>query len=126
MSTPVKPPGGPPSAPSASELGGARIEERPNELRGLVESASESDVQASSTRGSATVARVDGIRAELAAGQIDPNEAVERLVQHAMSRAAGLSDAHRAALEEQLRSALAEDPTLVALRKDLERGSPQS
>lgn len=76
---------------------------------------------------------VDGSRAsdvaELAAavkgGAIEPSAVVDRLVERALAAPAarGLTDAGRAELERSLRSALAEDPTLLALQADLGRGA---
>ncbi|MBZ0122083.1 MAG: hypothetical protein K8H88_34130 [Sandaracinaceae bacterium] len=66
---------------------------------------------------------VEALGADVKAGNLDADAAVERLVQRALAQASGLAPAHRAALEAQLRAALAEDPALIALRKDLERAS---
>ncbi len=123
MSTPIKPSDGPPR-PGASEAPDAgRVEGRPGELRTLVEEAARSDEGARAPSEAAGPAPLEGIRADLAAGRIDADEAVDRLVERALATAGALPAGHRAALEARLRAALAEDPTLSALRKDLERGS---
>lgn len=122
MSTPIKPSDGPPR-PGASEAPDAgRVEGRPGELRTLVEEAARSEETRAPTE-AAGAPPLEGIRADLAAGRIDAEEAVDRLVERALASAGSLPPGHRAALEARLRAALAEDPTLSALRKDLERGS---
>ena len=74
-----------------------------------------------SAGGPSPASGLGSLEAELRAGQIGVDEAVDRLVQRALRGARSLPAADRAALEAQLRDALADDPTLVALRKDLER-----
>jgi hypothetical protein len=61
--------------------------------------------------------------AELRAGRIDAAGAVERLVTNALSQAgaSALPPLRRAELEALLREAVSSDPSLVQLRKDLER-----
>lgn len=130
MSTPIKPPGSPPpdgGAAPGDGPGAARVERRPGELRELVESAKEADVEGPTA--ASTPARAEGtasIEADLRAGRIDVDEAIDRLVERSLANASGLSSADRARLEAHLRAALAEDPTLIALRKDLVRGSQTS
>ncbi len=129
MSTPIKPPGSP--APEGATgpgdgPGSARVEGREGELRALVEDAKEADVDGptvASARPAEQAGPASSVQADLRAGRIDVDEAIDRLVERSLANASGLSSAHRAALEAQLRAALAEDPTLIALRKDLERGS---
>lgn len=60
----------------------------------------------------------------LRAGEINAETAVDKLVDKALAKAesAGLPAAKRADLEAVLRDALASDPTLSQLSKDLERG----
>lgn len=129
MSTPIKPPGGSPEgAPESAEApdeSGSDV----GELRDMVEGAEASGSvsgRGGVTESAATQASspVDALRADVASGRLDADEAIERLVQRALAGAPGLDEPQRAALEAQLREALAEDPTLVALRKDLQRASP--
>jgi hypothetical protein len=126
MSTPIKPPGGSPSTVqpgNASEQG--RIESRPGEVSELVESARADEVERAVSPRTVSLpdtSRLETVRADLAAGRISVDQAVDRLVQHALANASSLPSSHRSALESQLRTALSEDPTLIALRKDLERG----
>jgi hypothetical protein len=129
MSTPIEPPGSPPpgGAEPGDDPGAERAEGRPGEFREAVESAAEADVGpadgAPEAAGTSSASPLGDIRQELAAGRIDVDQAVERLVQRALGSAAGLPESDRAALEAQLREALSEDPTLLALRRDLERAS---
>lgn len=126
MSTPIKPPGSPPPGGKGPVDGSdpGRVEARPGELRQLVDEAREAHVDGTTATSTQAASRAtSGIEADLRAGRIDVDEAIERLVQRALASASGLSTAHRATLEAQLRAALVEDPTLIALRKDLERGS---
>lgn len=130
MSTPIKPPGSPPPdgpgpADGPDAPGAERTEGRAGEFREAVAEAAEADVDpgtgATEAAGGAT--RLAELRSELTAGRIDVDGAIDRLVQQALRSAAPLPPADRAALEAQLREALSEDPTLVALRRDLERAS---
>lgn len=132
MSTPIKPPGSQPTAGvepgDAQERADGRVEGRKGEFRDMVGDASEARADATPDAQRAVAdapdaSRVADLHSELTAGRIDANQALERLVERAMAGAAGLPDAHRASLEAQLRDALAHDPTLAALRKDLERAS---
>lgn len=127
MSTPIKPP----DRPSSDAVGApddgperGRIEGQRGELRSLVDDAeAEMDpATAEQARGTAP-SHLGDIERDLAAGRIDADEAIDRIVSQALDRASALPTADRAALEAQLRMALREDPTLIALQKDLERGS---
>jgi hypothetical protein len=63
-----------------------------------------------------------GVVHALQAGQITPEQAVSQLVEHALSSVGGaLGEAQRAELSEMMRSALANDPTLLALQGELGR-----
>jgi hypothetical protein len=123
VSNPIKPPGGP-SAPDPSNRasGAGRLEDEPGELEKLAEADAPagSAAEASAPDG---VSRLAQLRADLASGRIGVDDAIERMVRHAVGSATGLPPAQRSALEAQLRAALSEDPTLIALRRDLERGS---
>ncbi len=129
MSTPIKPPGHTDPVGGADPSEGSQpgaVEQRPGELRSLVdearaEQASQRSPDAADATAATAPSRVGGVQADLAAGRIDVDEAIERLVDRALAQASGLPTEQRAALEAQLRAALAEDPTLIALRKDLER-----
>lgn len=60
---------------------------------------------------------------DLRAGRIDPRQAVDRVIERALTTglAAALPPVRRAELEALLRGLLAEDPTLVSMQKDLAR-----
>lgn len=116
MSTPIKPPGGPSGAGGPEGPDTAGVGEAEGSFRSVVEGARPSGAAEGP-------AALQGLHADLAAGRVTPEAAIDRLVERAMAGAVGLPDAQRAALESQLREALAGDPTLLALRKDLERGA---
>jgi hypothetical protein len=61
---------------------------------------------------------------DVRAGRIDVATAIDQLVERAMASrtAEALPPARRTELEAFLRRSLAEDPTLVSLTRDLERG----
>lgn len=73
-----------------------------------------------------TTVRAELLRAiseDLRAGRIDSRQAIDRLVERALSAgpAAVLPPARRAELEALLRSTLAEDPTLASMQRELAR-----
>lgn len=126
MSTPIKPPGSP--SPGGLEPGdGPRAEGaegRSGEFRQAVEDAAEADATSVAGAGGATgPSPLGDLKGALEDGRVDLDGAIDQLVQRALRSAAALPSADRAALEAQLREALDEDPTLVALRRDLERAS---
>ncbi len=119
MSTPIKPPSGPsgaggPAGPEADGVDGAA-----GSFGAVVEGARSGAASAASGAGA-----LEGLSAELASGRLGADAAIERLVQRALAGASALPASERAALEAQLRGALAGDPTLLTLRKDLERATP--
>ncbi|SRR5690606_892883 len=124
MSTPIKPPGGPSSSAVHGENGTShgRVEGRSGELRSMVENA-QAEAQGAGAAQGAEPTSLGGIEQDLKAGRIDVEQAIDRLVERALASAAGLPAEQRAMIEVNLRNALAEDPTLIALQKDLERGS---
>jgi hypothetical protein len=73
--------------------------------------------------GSASATRA-ALVADLRAGRTDVETVVRTLVERSLAEAdaSGLPPARRASLESMLRDALASDPTLQQLTKDLERG----
>jgi hypothetical protein len=124
MTTPIKPPGGSSPAGASGASSGAdhgRVEGRSGELRSLVDGGT--DVRGPTAAQAGDPLSLPAIERDVRAGTIDVDQAIDRLVARALERAAGLPADQRAVLETNLRSALAEDPTLLALRKDLERGS---
>jgi len=133
MSSPIKPPGGPKGPPSPDDVSGAGGTDRSHKPGGPSEAFRQTlerpdatgDAQ-DVTGGSAAQAAdpLAGITDDLRAGRIDVDTAVDRLVERALeSRSAeALPPARRSELEAFLRRSLADDPTLVALTRDLERG----
>ena len=128
MTSPIKPPGGPPKIPAAEDA--ARGAEGANRSESKAE-AFQAAVEAQSTQGArgASEATASGaatkVANDLRSGAIDAATAVDQLVAEALSSpmAAGLDDAGRAALEVHLRESLADDPNLAGLVRDLERAS---
>ncbi len=131
MSSAIKPPGSGPvgGAGESPESGGARpVEGSSEDFRAELDKAGE----AKSAGVDTATAPVEGSRAELVrslaadirAGRIDPQQAVDRLVERTLSSgaAASLPPARRAELEALLRSTLEGDPTLEAMQRDLSRG----
>ena len=122
MASPIKPPGGkPPVDPTESGVAGAKqgSPEKAEAFREAMGAAGASDATAASGADSAN-ATAD-IVADLQAGRIDAQTAVDRLVSAALESpmAQLLDDAGRAQLEEHIRTTLAEDPNLAALMKDM-------
>jgi len=118
MASPIKPPGGkPPIDPAAStdaaKGGSADKAEAFREAMGAADTSSASGAEATS-------ATAD-IVADLQAGRIDAQTAVDRLVARALESpmAQMLDEAARAQLEEHIRTTLIEDPNLAALTKDM-------
>lgn len=127
MTSPIKPPGdGPPGPSSPDGPGGPSGPGKPKPAEGPSEAFRETLEGASEGPASEQVAGSDALQSvadDLRAGRIDAAQAVDRLVQRALEAAPeALPPAARAELEAHLRRALAEDPSLSALTKDLERG----
>lgn len=138
MSSAIKPPGAPgASGPIGAGDAGATpsVDGTSEAFRDELSKASESDASNATTSNattsnattSRTTGRADAVRAlsdELRAGRVDPQQAIDRLVDRALSTgpAASLPPARRAELESLLRASLEEDPTLAAMQKDLSRG----
>lgn len=133
MSSPIKPPGGPAGPPSPDEVGGSDraggAKETSEAFRQALDEASgaQEPTEATEATGAARTGATDGvaqIAEELRAGQLDVEAAIDRLVERAMASgtAEALPPPKRAELEAFLRRSLADDPTLVALTRDLERG----
>ena len=122
----IKPPDGrsSPIAPGvsdgSSEPGAAERVGGPSFRQALEQAGSAERPQAASAAGSTGAAATDPI-AELAqavrAGALSPEQAIDRLVDRAVSGVGGqLSQAQRAELGAVLRSALESDPALSELR----------
>ena len=122
----IKPPSGKPSGPppptdaSSAKSGAAKA---PSDA---FRTALDEPGAASAAGPARSAPKTDAvaIAQELRAGRIDAETAVDKLVEKALAKAdaVGLPPAKRSDLEALLRDALASDPTLSQLSKDLERG----
>lgn len=127
MTSPIKPPGGPSGSPSPDGVGGPGRAGQPKEtseaFRQTLDRTSGPE-EAPRAAGASAADPVAQVAADLRAGRIDVDTALDRLVERAMSSRAveALPPARRSELEAHLRRSLADDPTLVALTRDLERG----
>lgn len=128
MSAPIQPPGGgsgPPDGVGGPEGPGEADSPVRSDGTGAdaLDAPQPTEAPGPTDAGEASGA-VQEVAAELRAGRLDPADAVERLVQRALAspEAAALSPALRIELETHLRTTLADDPTLAALTRDLERG----
>lgn len=130
MSSAIKPPGsGPVGGAGAPPESGAPVEGSPSDFRAELEKAGAADATQSGDTSPAS--QVAGSRAELLrsladdlrAGRIEPQHAVDRLVERTLrsGAAASLPPARRAELEALLRSTLDDDPTLASMQRDLSR-----
>ena len=120
MSTPIDPPDVP-DLPDSAPAEGA---EATREFADLVdETRGGSDGLEGASDAAVPDAALGALQRDLVEGRASADQAVDRLIEHAMASARGLPDAQRAALEAQLREALDADPTLVDLKKDLQRAS---
>lgn len=127
----IKPPSGKPSGlPPATDASSAKsgAAKAPSDAFRKVLDEPDAAAAAGPSLGAARAAapRTDAvaIAQELRAGRIDAETAVNKLVEKALAKAdaVGLPPAKRSDLEALLRDALASDPTLSQLSKDLERG----
>jgi hypothetical protein len=126
--TSIKPPSGVSSgAPPAIEGGGTRGPGSATAAEAFRTSLEAPEVGAAAKSGAPTgsiSATSASLVAELRAGRTDVDSVVRALVERSLAQAdaSGLPSARRASLESMLREALASDPTLQQLTKDLERG----
>jgi hypothetical protein len=123
MTSPIKPPSGPPVAPLAGPSEGAAA--RPGSSAGEEFKASlDSAVGRSpASPGAAEASGVQALTAALRTGELSPAQALDALVAQALEApdAQRLEPAARAELEQHLRTMLAEDPSLQELTSDLSR-----
>jgi hypothetical protein len=126
--TSIKPPSGvSPGVPPAIEGGGTRgpgSATAAEAFRTTLE-APETGAAARSASSTGTLSATSAsLVADLRAGRTDVESVVRALVERSLAQAdaSGLPPARRASLESTLREALASDPTLQQLTKDLERG----
>ncbi len=122
MTTPIKPPGQGATPSPTSDVDASRA---PGSVKAGGESF-QSTLEKTSHSASAT-STADAVRAlvdDVKAGRATVGQALDRLVARALDSgiARTLPAAQRADLEASLRTALLDDPSLVALTKELERG----
>jgi hypothetical protein len=138
MTSPIKPPSGPPIAfgpVDAPVAGPARVAESTGgeDFRASLQGADAPDgaapggeARSESTQAAgaqATRAQAADLAAALRSGSVTPAAALDALVSQALASADAqrLEPAGRAALEQHLRTMLAEDPSLQELVSDLSR-----
>jgi hypothetical protein len=115
MSDPIRKVGGAGGLPGAGDVGGTDGQA----FRASLEATGEvAPTSTGATQGIGTVGELAGA---LKSGAIEASAVVDRLVEKALAAPAarGLTEAGRAQLEQTLRTALAEDPTLLAMQADL-------
>lgn len=130
MSSAIKPPGSGPiggaGAPPESGAAGG-VQGSSEDFRAELDKAGDTHREgAASTTANVGSSRAELLRSlaeDLRAGRIDPQQAVDQLVERTLSggAAASLPPARRAELEALLRSTLDQDPTLAAMQRDLSR-----
>ena len=121
MTGPIKPPGSP-KTPGISPTDGPTADKAGRSQENAEAFQAALSTNESSASSATAASPVESITSELEAGRIDGTEAVERLIATALEgpMAAQLDEAGRAALEEHLRSTLADDPNLAAMVADLD------
>jgi hypothetical protein len=125
MNTPIKPPGGTPFSQSPEPVADVTGTEKPAETfsKALDELAPVGEV---SNAKEASLDSVQAIADQLQTGKIDTPTALERLVENTLEdlSVSALPPEEKLEIEKMLRAALQDDPTLVALTKDLRRQEP--
>lgn len=123
MTDPIKRGGGAgPVDPTASE---GIAEGRGPRTEGFRETlATDRPSEASASAATGEVGELDQLAQQLESGALTAEQAIEALVERQLHSPAAqmLAPAQRAELESMLRARLAEDPTLIALGRDLSRG----
>jgi len=124
MTDPIKRGGAGPVDPTATEgvTGGPSRTEGFREALATDRPAETEAATASSATGGAS--ELNQLASGLESGSVSPEQAIDALVERQLHTPAAqmLAPAQRAELESMLRSRLAEDPTLIALGRDLSRG----
>jgi hypothetical protein len=117
MSGPIRKVGGTTGTPDVSDVGGGDGEA----FRASLDATRPADA----TKATGAATSITELASAVKSGALEPSAVIDRLVEKALSAPAaqGLTDAGRLELERALRSALAEDPTLLALQADLGRGA---
>lgn len=121
MSGPIRKVGGTTGTPDVGDVGGGDGEA----FRASLDATRPADATKATGAATSTELSTTELASAVKSGAIEPSAVIDRLVEKALSAPAaqGLTDAGRLELERALRSALAEDPTLLALQADLGRGA---
>ena len=125
MNTPIKPPGSTPFTQTPEPVADAIGTEKPAEtFRDVLDEVTPAGEL--SHPNDAALNPVHAIADQLQTGKIDTATAIDKLVKNALEdlSISGLPPEEKLAVEKLLRAALKEDPTLVALAKDLRRQEP--
>jgi len=125
MNTPIKPPGGTPFTQTPEPVADAIGTEKSAEpFQDVLDEVTPAD--ALSHENDDFLNPVHAIADQLRTGEIDTPTAIDKLVKNALEdlSISGLPPEKKLAVEKLLRAALEEDPTLVALAKDLRRQEP--
>ena len=125
MNTPIKPPGSTPFSQSPEPVADVTGTEKPNEtFRDVLDEVAQ--VGEVSYARETALNSVDAIADQLRTGEIDTLTALDKLVENALEdlSVSALPPEEKLEVEKLLRAALQEDPTLIALTKDLERQGP--
>lgn len=126
MTSPIKPPGGPPpGAPTPDDASGPVESGETQGPKKSFKAALDNVAAADQAQGAVPTGEIQAIADELKAGKIDTAAAVERLVARVVESAPAqvLSEAGRAALEAHIRSVIEDDPAIQAMLNDLRRGT---
>ncbi|NOY92407.1 MAG: hypothetical protein GXP55_14530 [Deltaproteobacteria bacterium] len=127
MTSPIKPPGGPPPPITATPETGVEGLKAPDvgQAREAFRQALDETPEAQAVEGPGALAPTEQLGADLAAGRVDRATAIDTLVAQSLAKpeVALLSPAGRVELETHLREALANDPGLSGLLDDLERSA---
>jgi hypothetical protein len=125
MTSPIKPPTGPPPVlpeadPAAAAAPGGQAREAFRQALDVAPQEAPQPVE-----GPGTVSPTEQLGAAMAEGSVDRASAIDALVAQTLAspQASLLSPAGRVELEASLREALANDPGLSALLDDLERSA---
>jgi hypothetical protein len=125
MNTPIKPPGSTPFSQSPEPVADVTGTEKPTEtFRDVLDELAQVG-EVSHARETAFDS-VQAIADQLRTGEIDAPTAIDKLVENALRdlSISALPPEEKLEVEKLLRAALQDDPTLIALEKDLERQGP--
>ncbi len=125
MSTPIKPPGNTPLSQAPEPVPDVSNTEKSAEaFRDVLDEVA--PVGEVPNAKAVSFDSVQAIADQLRSGKIDTPAAIEKLVENALEDLSigALPPEERREVEKMLRAALQDDPTLVALTKDLRRQEP--